>query len=414
MPSTQCLELPNALIAWLQPLPITSLERLQSRVAWHGMSDSQSVDGALVSPEGLIMTLDTEKSKWLRISLDFFQKPQSVNRHLDRETHSLLDSPLDSLQFVATDGGLLCLSTGTYGHMIVCNLVTKSWKHLWLPPSFGQKERIPENGSRTGRRKHGNMDDFLVGMEASRETGQYKIVVAGLREDADGKRESAIYSSATKSWKMIAASFIDPSLLGPGDQNYGQPVKPRPDPSLTCDGHIYFLLKYEQVHTVGIVWRLLDFDTRNDCWTNVSLPTSIQHQWTWWQVSLQLFEHQGRLVVLESTSWRWYEFYMLLDLKPTWIKILDSLTREVGSFAWLFPSRMGCRTCLRCVGQGQNLYFVEENFDYEPKNLKILECRIPSDCRTNPMSVGLWESHSSDFINQSRCWMYQPSLMPVV
>lgn len=30
------------------------------------------------------------------------------------------------------------------------------------------------------------MEDFLVGMEASRETGQYIIVVAGLREDADG------------------------------------------------------------------------------------------------------------------------------------------------------------------------------------------------------------------------------------
>ncbi|KAG6551363.1 hypothetical protein Mapa_007009 [Marchantia paleacea] len=363
--------------------------------------------------KGLIMSLDTEKSKWLRISLEFFQKPDSVNHHLVTGRHSLLDSPLDTLQFVATDGGLLCLSTGNYGHMIVCNLVTKSWKDLWLPPFIGQEESISESGSKNRRKKHGNMDDFLVGMAVARETGQYKVVVADLREDSDGKRETVIYSSATKSWKKIAASFSDPLLLGPHDQYYVQPVKPRPDASLTCNGYIYFLLKYEQVHTVGIVWRLLKFDTRNDCWTNVPLPKSIQHQWTWWQVSLQLFEHRGRLVVLESTSWRWYEFYMLHDCKPTWVKILDSLTREVGSFGWLFPSQLGCRTCLRCVGQGQNLYFVEENFDLEPKNLKILECRVPSDSRTKRMSVGLWESHTSDFINQSRCWMFQPSLIPV-
>ncbi|BFI29652.1 hypothetical protein MPTK2_3g04560 [Marchantia polymorpha subsp. ruderalis] len=84
------------------------------------------------------MTLDAGKSRWLRISLGFFLKPQSLNRHRDRDTHSALDS----LQFVATDRGLLCRSTSTYGHMIVCNLVTKSWKDLWLSPSFGQKELI--------------------------------------------------------------------------------------------------------------------------------------------------------------------------------------------------------------------------------------------------------------------------------
>jgi hypothetical protein len=124
--------------------------------------------------------------RWVPVSLPFLQDAP----------------PLGLLYLTASSGGLLCFETANRQNFIICNPITKKWRHLQNPvPGFSERT-CPYLNPYNCIHECGDTLTSLTGLIVDEEKGIYKFVVASLAESAG--RPTFVFNSLTRSWTKSA------------------------------------------------------------------------------------------------------------------------------------------------------------------------------------------------------------------
>lgn len=117
------------------------------------------------SSKWVINGFNTESNAWLLSSLSFLQDA----------------SPNGHLYLTASSGGLMCFETADRRNFIVCNPITRRWRHLQLPNAPGGQ--LVHNPSSCQDCQDTDYTRTLTGLIVDQQTGNYKLIVASLAID---------------------------------------------------------------------------------------------------------------------------------------------------------------------------------------------------------------------------------------
>ncbi|BBM99512.1 hypothetical protein MPTK1_1g21780 [Marchantia polymorpha subsp. ruderalis] len=255
---------------------------------------------------------------------------------------------LGTRSFVASDEGLLCFSSKYEPEkFIVCNPLTKQWRELKLPSSV--LPPIPR-----GAAYKNPFNYMLMGMIMNKETGHYKLVIAGFHEA--GPSKSFIYDSSKSTWNVSAPLPLLPTTLNDGEWICA-------GKSVCCNGNLYwFVHEIDDNHEQGVK-ALVKFNVEKEEW-KVAQEAAPSPFFCSFQVAAQ-----SESVVL--VDWEDDQYWGYVNGGPT--ELL-----ELGSEMRLMDAKMVDLAFIDeetqpvwSVGQGELLYIV---YDYGPqrKGLKVL------------------------------------------
>ncbi|KAL3695791.1 hypothetical protein R1sor_009867 [Riccia sorocarpa] len=168
------------------------------------------------------------------------------------------DLSVEHSVLMAADGGLLCFSCFSTNpgpdNLVIYNPLTGRWRVLTVPlpvfPKLSESETAFVDVFRF----------LLVGLIMDEESGNYKLVVAGIEKD--GPRETHLYDSAKMTWRL---SSPVPTLPEGEWGNW------RAERAVCCRGNIYWHVYADGSRNagVGFIHGLLKFDVGVGSWTFV-------------------------------------------------------------------------------------------------------------------------------------------------
>ncbi|KAL3687789.1 hypothetical protein R1sor_014098 [Riccia sorocarpa] len=235
---------------------------------------------------------------------------------------------LESLIFLlASDGGLLCFSKkSTPNTFTIYNPLTKRWRYL-IPASqvlshISRRASLPRKFSIDGRAFWNILDTLLVGLVMNKESGSYKLVVAGI--DREAGPETQIYDSAGNVWRRSTPL----PLMSKTDSGYGSLYAER---GISHAGCVYWHI-YEDAWTD--FHGLLKFNFELETWSFVNQSTPCDKS-----LHLQIVPYQRHVLLFEwatgvaeySDDYITREVSDLLKLGPE-IKLGDEGLRELIHF----------------------------------------------------------------------------------
>ncbi|KAL3685646.1 hypothetical protein R1sor_003668 [Riccia sorocarpa] len=255
---------------------------------------------------------------------------------------------LGTRSLVACDEGLLCFSGKNEPEkFIVCNPLTKQWRELTMPGSV--LPVVPR-----GAAFKNPFNYMLMGMVMNKDTGHYKLVVAGLHEV--GPQKTFIYDSSRASWKVSAPLSPLPPVLDDGEWICS-------GKSVTCKGNLYWFIHEIDDNQDQVVKAVVRFNMEKEEWKVVQeaepTPYLCSFQVAAVDESVLLLDWEddqywGHINATQAELQELGPETRLMDNKLVDLGFIDQETQPVWS-----------------VGQRELLYIV---YDYGPakKGLKLL------------------------------------------
>jgi hypothetical protein len=224
----------------------------------------------------------------------------------------------------------MCFETEDRQNIIVCNPITRRWRHFQVPNSSAG--RLVGDPCGCQDCKDGDYRRTVTGLIVDQQTGTYKLIIASLVKCPESDRRTLIFDSRSCSWSRGATvpegkRFVNPS-------------------GFTCGGNLYCIVKnarYLEERTC--IWKVVKYEVERDTWCEAPVKTG-------WPVysftELELVEHQEQMLLVarvlnrrwlpNNTFYRvWYNtFYRVcesmggLKLKQE-RKMFQALDRSTGS-----------------------------------------------------------------------------------
>ncbi|KAL3699490.1 hypothetical protein R1sor_017512 [Riccia sorocarpa] len=256
------------------------------------------------------------------------------------ERHNI---PIEKSTLMCADGGLMCFGcfSTQFGPdmFIVYNPLTRRVRVLRLPARV-----FPTKPSERLTFGEVCLVSVLVGLSVDQETGNYKMVVAGIGEEVS--IETYLYESSSKSWRTAG---IVPAAGGDW----------KPDRGIRCGGNAYWHL-VERDPSGGQIDALLKFDFGQERWDLVkqSIPSPVSRQALG---GLHAVAHNGKLLLFQFYENGYPEnareiHSQLLKIGPEVKLITDTLT-----FTSLVEDPNTYKP-VRVVSEGVTLYIIYEGF----------------------------------------------------
>lgn len=263
-----------------------------------------------------INAFNTNTNTWLSYSLSFLENA----------------SQKGPLHLTASSGGLMCFETDDRQNIIVCNPITRRWRHVQLPKATGSGSAGDPCCCQDCQ--DGDFRRTVTGIIVDQQTGSYKLIIASLVKCPESERRTMIYNSTTCSWSTGAKvpqgkRFVNPS-------------------GFTCGGNLYCIVKISRyLEERTCIWKVLKYEVEKDMWCEAPVATGwLVYSFT----ELELVEHQEQVLLVgrvlnrrwlpNNTFYRvWYNtFYRVcesmggLELKLVQErKIFQALDRSTGS-----------------------------------------------------------------------------------
>lgn len=230
---------------------------------------------------------DSVSNSWLSFSLSFLQNAGQSG----------------PLYLTASSGGLMCFETEDRRNFIICNPITRRWRHLQLPDAAGESVRTTSSCLDSDYRH------TLTGLIVDQPSGNYKLITASLAKCAE--RRTLVYDSAERSWTRGAEVPDGKRFVNPG--------------ALTCNGNLYCLVKNPRgLEERTCIWRVVKYEVGYDTWCEAPVVTGWPGNSS---TELELVEHQGEvLLVARVLNRRWLPnntFYRVWY--NTFFKVRESL-----------------------------------------------------------------------------------------
>ncbi|KAG6557645.1 hypothetical protein Mapa_000926 [Marchantia paleacea] len=287
---------------------------------------------------------------------------------------------------VASDGGLLVFSSDyNPDTFIIYNPLSKRWREIQLPSSV--LPRLPR-----GAIFQDPFSFMLVGLTVNRDTGVYKLLVAGIHED--GPRDALSYDSSLRDWQRCAS--VPPMATS---LTNGEWISER---GLCCGGHLYWHV-YESSSN-QIIKALLKYYVETNVWAVVQELTPCDLP-----SDFHITAHDGNILLLDwSDRDNFDENIGLSDLQSLGLEVKQLIHVEnLGLVDLIYDASEGTHHPSKSIAEGECLYTVYDSLAFEDLSHKVVEY----NSRTNVLT---WLPPMDFIPNPYSLCAFAPSLKPLV